>query len=176
MAKLSQLSDYFATRSEGTEHYCSLAIQLTIESDASYLLVSSERSCVARYFYLSSYSKSTIPTSINDAIHVFCHMMPEVLLSDNKAELGTLFYHSKESCPLQAALNNMRLPQAPKALFTNSCSKAIDVHFYWVRHRVCQGQSTVNGKKGKRNVADYFTNITNKMDNQSSRTVSAFFN
>jgi hexokinase len=36
-------------------------------------------------------------------------------------------------------------------------SEAIDMQFYWIRDCICQGHFTVEWKKGKRNLADYFT-------------------
>ena len=36
-------------------------------------------------------------------------------------------------------------------------SKAIDMHFYWIKDRVKQGKFTVYWKRGQDNLADYFT-------------------
>jgi hypothetical protein len=129
-------------------------MQLTGDSNASNLSVPQASCCKGGYFYFSSCSESTTPTPINDAIKVFCQMMPKVLSSDAKAELGTLFHNSKEAYPLQTALNKIRHLQAPTPLITNnstaarianntvkqSCSKAINMRFYWIRDRIWQGR------------------------------------
>jgi hypothetical protein len=127
-------------------------MQLTIESDASYLSVSKARSRAAGYFYLSSHSK---PTN-NGAIHVFCHVMREVVSSAAEAELGALFNNSKEACPLQIALEEISHPQSPTALITDNPttsgiandtvkqrrSKTMDMHFSWILDRIQQGHFT----------------------------------
>jgi hypothetical protein len=78
-------------------------MQLTIESDASYLSVSKARSREAGYFYFSSKSKATN----NAPIHVCRHVMEEVVSSATEAELGALFHNSKEACPLQITLEEL---------------------------------------------------------------------
>jgi hypothetical protein len=61
--------------------------------------------------------------------------------------------------------------QSPTALITDNStaagiandtvkqrrSKAIDMRYYWIRDRIRQGHFTVEWKKGKQNLADYFT-------------------
>jgi hypothetical protein len=82
-------------------------MHLTIESDASYLLVSKARSRAAGYFYLSVRSQPIT----NGAIHVFCHVMREVMSSAAEAKLGALFHNSKEACPIRIALEELSHPQ-----------------------------------------------------------------
>jgi hypothetical protein len=83
--------------------------------------------------------------------------MKEVLSSAAKAELGAVFHNSREVCPLQTALIEMGRPQNATSLSTDNFtaarisnitvkqrrSKAINMHFFWVRNRVSQGQFTV---------------------------------
>jgi hypothetical protein len=128
-------------------------MQLTIESDASYLSVPKARSRAARYFYLSSRSKPIL----TGALHVHCHIMREVVSLAAEAELGALFHNSTEACPLQIALEELGHPQLPTAIITNDSTatgiandtvkqlrlKAIGMRFYWIRDRICQGQYTV---------------------------------
>jgi hypothetical protein len=97
--------------------------------------------------------------------------MKEVLSSSTKAELGTLFHNSKEACPLQVAFTEVGHLQNVTSLSTDNCTaagisnstvkqrqlKAINMRYYWVRDRISQGQFTVVWKKGKGNLADYFT-------------------
>ena len=142
-------------------------MQLTIDSDTSYLSVSRARSRAAGYFYLSSRSNP----HLNGAIHVACHVLKEVVSSAAEAELGALFYNSKEACPFRIALQELGHLQSPTSLITDNStaagiandsvkqrrSKAIDMRYYWIRDRVRQGQFTVDWKKGCENLADYYT-------------------
>jgi hypothetical protein len=90
-------------------------------------------------------------------------MMKEVLFSAAEAELGALFYNSKEACPLHTALTKIGHLQNATTIITNNStaagstnnavkqrrSKAIDMRLYWVWDCVSQGQFTVIWKKGK---------------------------
>lgn len=70
-------------------------MHLAIKSDASYLSISKAWLKAAKYFYLTSNVPSTSPTSYNGVIHVFWHVMPEVLSFATEAKLVTLFHNSK---------------------------------------------------------------------------------
>jgi hypothetical protein len=97
--------------------------------------------------------------------------MKEVLSSAVKAGLGALFHNSKEAYPLLIALTKMSHPQNATTISTDNStaagisnitikqrrSKAIKMHYYWLCNRVSQGQFTVLWKRGKDNLADYFT-------------------
>jgi hypothetical protein len=165
--KLNELLNYCHSNPEATVRFLASGMQLTIESDASYLSVSKARSRAAGYFYLSSCSQPIA----NRAIHVFYHVMREVVSSATEAELGALFHNSKEACPLRIALEELGHLQSPTALITDNStasgvandtvkqrrSKAIEMRFYWIRDRICQGHFTVEWEKGERNLAEYFT-------------------
>jgi hypothetical protein len=164
--KLDQLLDYCHTDPEATVRFFKSDMQLTIESDASYLSVSKARSRAAGYFHLSFCS----PSLTNAAIHVFCLVMREIVSSAAEAVLGALFHNSKEACPLRIALEELEHLQAPTALIADNStasgiandtvkqwrSKAMDMQFYWIYDRIHQGHFTVEWKKGG-NLADYFT-------------------
>lgn len=142
-------------------------MQLTIDSDASYLSVSKARSRAAGYFYLSARSNPIL----NGAIHVTCHVLKEVVSSAAEAELAALFYNSKEACALRIALEELGHLQSPTSLITDNStaagiandivkqrrSKAVDMRYYWIRDRIRQGHFTVDWKRGSQNLADYFT-------------------
>jgi hypothetical protein len=146
---------------------------LAVESDASYLSIIIGRSRAADYFYLTNTPATpTSPLKPNGAIHVLCHTMPDVLSSAAEAELGALFHNGKEACPpLLIALEVMGHPQpaTPMATDNNTASsiaidtvkqkrsKAIDIQFYWIRHRVRQGQFKIYWSKGQTNRANYIS-------------------
>jgi hypothetical protein len=116
--KLNQLLDYCHINPEATVQFFKSDMQLTIESDASYLSVFKARSRAAGYFYLSSCSQPIT----NRVIHVFCHMMREVVSSLAGAKHGAFFDSSKEACPLRIALEELGHSQAPTALTTYNSS------------------------------------------------------
>jgi hypothetical protein len=146
-------------------------MQLAIKSDAFYLSVFKAWSRTAGYFYLSSCSASTMQTPINDAIHMFCQVMPKVLLSVAKAEVGVLFHSSKKACSIKTARTEIGHPKAPTAITTNDStttgidndtvepchSKVINMQFYWIRDCFQQGLFTLKWKKGRENLANHFT-------------------
>jgi hypothetical protein len=98
--------------------------------------------------------------------------MENILSSAAKAELGMLFDNLKDGTPLCITLAELRHQQqaTPRVNTDNACatsiandtvkqcrSNAMDMHFYWVWDRVCQGHFLIYWAKGKDNLADYFT-------------------
>jgi hypothetical protein len=168
MVKVTQLLNYCATNPEATIRYTASDMILHIESDASYLSVTKARSRAAGFFYLGS-TKTTPTTKPNGAIYILCHVMREVLSSAAEAKLGALFHNGKEVSPLRTALADMGHPQPATVIITDNStaagiandtvkqkrSKAMDIRFYWIRDRVCQGQFLIHWQPGKLNLADY---------------------
>jgi hypothetical protein len=146
MTKLSQLLDYLATYPKAIIQYYPSSTQLAIESDASYLSVSTALSWAAGFFYLTSNQDLPHSRPYNGPLHVYCCVMKEVLSSTAEAELGALFHNSKEACPLQSALTEMGHLQNATSLSTNNSTAAgisnstvkqrqlnvIDMHYYGV--------------------------------------------
>ncbi|GAX27152.1 hypothetical protein FisN_13Lu334 [Fistulifera solaris] len=174
METLTQLLNYCASHPSGVVRYRASDMVLWIDSDASYLSVSEARSRAAGYYFLSSDpTKLPDPTSppINGAITVYCQIMKHVVSSAAEAELGALFLNAQNACPLRVALEEMGHPQPATPIQTDNStaagivndkvkqkrSKAMDMRFYWIRDRVCQGQFHVYWKAGAGNKADYFT-------------------
>ena len=167
LSKLKQLLDYCSTNPKATVRFRQSGMQLTIDSDASYLSVSKARSRAAGYFYLSARSNPIL----NGVIHVTCHVLKEVVSPAAEAELAALFYNSKEACALRIALEELGHLQSPTSLITDNStaagiandivkqrrSKAVDMRYYWIRDRIRQGHFTVDWKRGSQNLADYFT-------------------
>jgi hypothetical protein len=97
--------------------------------------------------------------------------MCEIDSSAAEAELGGLFHNGKDACPIRTCLEELGHPQPPTPLQTDNTtadgiandtvkqkrSKAINMHFYWIRDRVRQGQFHVYWIKGDSNQSDYFT-------------------
>jgi len=97
-------------------------------------------------------SQRTTPD--NGPVHVLCQIMKQVVASAAEAKLGTLFLNAQAICPFHIALAELGNPQPTMPLQTDNsmasgivndtikqkCSKAINMHFYWVHDHVHQGQ------------------------------------
>jgi hypothetical protein len=94
-----------------------------------------------------------------------------IMASATKAEIGACFHNAQDACPICTTLIKLGWPQPTTPIqVNNSCahgiinnnvkqrqSKAIDMHFYWVRDGICQGQFLVHWKPGLENLAGYYT-------------------
>jgi hypothetical protein len=156
-------------------------MQLAIASDALYLTEPKARSRAGGLHYLTNHTPNPDqPLSphdplppINSTIHIHCSIMKNILSSATEAELSMLsFDNLKDGTPLCLTLAELGHQQQATRVNTNNacsaasiandtvkqcCSKAINVHFYWVHDRVCQGHFLIYWAKGKDNLADYFT-------------------
>ena len=175
MQALIKLLNYAATHPDAIIRYTRSDMILHIHSDASYLSESEARSRAGGFFFLSDKfnpdDKTAPPPKTNGAIHIVCTIMSNVMSSATEAEVGALFHNAQDACTLRTALEFLEHPQPPTPIQTNnSCaegiindtvkqkrSKAIDMRFYWVRDRVRQNQFKIFWRRGKSNLADYFT-------------------
>jgi len=159
MEAITQLLNYCATHPDATVRYHASDMVLWIHSDASYLTAPKGRSRAAGYHFLSSTPPSTMssdtdPPNDNGPIDVLCQIMRPVLASAAEAKLGALFLNAKHACPLRIALLELGHPQPATPIQTDNTtatgiandnikqkrSKSIDMHFYWIRDRMRQGQ------------------------------------
>jgi hypothetical protein len=176
---LPQLLNYEAAQTDATVRYTASDMYLYIHSDASVLSEAKARSRAGGTFFLSSRppdpSATPIPTvtppPYNGAIHTISSIMRNVMASTTEAELGAVFQNARDCVPLRIALEEMGHPQATTPIQTeNACtagianetvkqrrSKSIDMHFYWIRDRIKQGQFIIHWRAGKYNLSDYFT-------------------
>ena len=151
-----QLLNYAATHPDATICYFASGMQLHSHSDASYLSESKACSRVGGLFFLSSKDdpKNSKPPPINGAIQVISSILKNVMSSAAEAEVGGLFKNGKEAAMLRTILEEMGWPQSdPTPIQTDNscaegiindtvkqkCSKAMDMHFYWIKDRVKQG-------------------------------------
>jgi len=107
----------------------------------------------------------------NGPIHVLCQIMRQVVSSAAEAKLGALFLNAQNLCPIRTALAELGHPQpaTPLQMDNNTasgiindtvkqkCSKAVDMHFYWLCDRKRQGQFHIFWRPGATNRADYFS-------------------
>jgi len=111
------------------------------------------------------------PPPDNGPVHVLCQIMKQVVASTAEAELGVLFLNAQAICPFCIALGELGHLQPATPLQTDNsmasgiaydtikhkCSKAIEMHFYWVCNHVCQGQFHIFWSPENSNPANYFT-------------------
>jgi hypothetical protein len=88
-----------------------------------------------------------------------------------EAEIGAVFINAKEGAFLRTKLQEVGHPHPPTPMETDNTTatgysngtikqkrtKAMDIHFDWIKDRVKQGQFNVYWGPGYQNLADYFT-------------------
>jgi hypothetical protein len=156
-------------------------MQLSIESDAAYLVCPQARSRAGGYHYLSN--KGT--TSFNGPIIVIAKVIKNVMSSAAEAEIGALYINAQEAIPYRQCLSDLGHPQGPTPINTDNAtahgivnntmkqkkSKAMDMRFYWLRDRVQQQQFNVRWRPGKHNLADYPTKHHTGQHHQQVRPI-----
>ena len=112
--------------------------------------------------------------------------MRNILASAMESELGALFVNCQRGAATRTALIEMGHAQPPTPEVKDSAtgdgffndnirqrrSRAIDMHFYWVRYRVRQGQFLVYSMAGEHNLADYFTKHYPTSHHRSQRSIN----
>ena len=148
--------------------FMAVCVVLQVHSDASYLSEAKARSRLGGHFYLTT--EDPDPPN-NGAILNNSTVMKVVLPSAAEAELGALFFNTRDAIPARTALEEVGRPQPPTPVICGNStasgtanktvkqrrSKAVDMRFYWVQDRVSQKQFVVYWEKGADNLADYFT-------------------
>jgi hypothetical protein len=143
---------------------------LHIHSDASYLSENEAKSRAGGFFYMGSNNK-TDKKLTNGEILIISKVLKHVMSSAAEAEIGAVFINAKEGAVLRTTLEEVGHKQPPTPMETDNttatgysngiikqkCTKAMDMRFYWIKHRVKQGQFNVYWGPGFQNVADYFT-------------------
>jgi hypothetical protein len=116
-------------------------------------------------------SADTANKLTNGAILTISKVLKHVMSSAAEAEIGAVFINAKEGAVLCTTLEELGHPQPPTPLETDNTTatgysngtikqkltKAMDMHFYWIKDRVKKGQFKVYWGPGFQNLADYFT-------------------
>ena len=88
-----------------------------------------------------------------------------------EADIVATFLNAKDNLPIRTTLEELRHPQPPTPMqfdnttsvgFSNNIikqkrSKAIDMRFYWIRDRTCQGKLKIYWAPRSTNLRDYHT-------------------
>jgi hypothetical protein len=98
-------------------------------------------------------------------------VLKHVMSSAAEAEIGAALINAKEGAVLRTTLEELGHKQPPTPMETDNTTatgysngtiklkrtKAMDMHFYWIKDRVKQGQFHIYWGPGYQNLADYFT-------------------
>ena len=147
IAALTQFLNYAATHPDAVIRYRASAMQLTVESDCSYLSEPKARSRWAGFHFLGETNTESLITKPNGPIHIPCQIMKEIVSSAAEGELAAVFHNAKEACPIRTCLDELGHKQPPTPIVTDNTTaagiandtvkqqrcKAIDMRFYWIR-------------------------------------------
>jgi hypothetical protein len=129
---------------------------LHIHSDASYMSASEAHSRAGCHFFLGAHPTKAIKQN-NIPILVMSAILKHVMSSAAEAQLGSTFINTKEGIPTHVVFEELGHAHPTTPLQTNNStacgiitdtvnhkrSKAIDVHFYWVKDIVHQCQYNI---------------------------------
>ena len=166
-ATIKQLLDYCATQDKAVLAYKASKMILAVHRDAGYC-DKKMQSRAGGHIFLSNNNK--FPPN-NCAILTVATIIKAVMSWAAEAELGALYLNPKEVAYLQQILAEMGHPQPQTPIQTNNTmaegiinhkiqpkwTKAMDMHFHWLRNHEAQGQFQIYWQPGKLNIADYFT-------------------
>jgi hypothetical protein len=154
--KVIKLLNYCNTHPETKIRYHASDMILHIHSDASYLSEKEAKSRAGGFFYMVS-GTNTDKKLTNGAILIISKVLKHVMSSAAEAEIGAVFINAKEGAVLRTTLQEVGHPQPPITMETDNTTatgysngkikqkrtKAMDMHFYWIKDRVKQGQFNV---------------------------------
>jgi hypothetical protein len=147
-----QLLDYLATHPDSAIRFHASAMILHIHSDASYLSVSKERSCLGGLFKLGL--KKPNEEKINGSILNVASVIKNVVASAAESEVGAYFQNAHAEVTLSVTLLELGQNQPVIPLITDNStaygilnetikqkrSKSMDMKYYWQQDRVRQKQ------------------------------------
>jgi hypothetical protein len=168
--KFIKLLNYCNTHPETKIRYHASDMILHIHSDASYISEKEAKSRAGGFFYMGSSTNTDIKLT-NGAILIISKVLKRVMSSAAEAEIGAVFINAKEVAVLRTTLEELGHPQPPTKMETDNTTatgysngtikqkrtKAMCMHFYWIKDRVKQGQFNAYWGPGYQNLADYFT-------------------
>jgi hypothetical protein len=129
------------------------------------------RSIAGGYHYLGNTGASHY--EINAPILALCSSIPTVCGAASEIEYAALYLNAQHAYFERTVLEALGYTQPPNHLYADNSaavgiandtvklrrSKAIDMRYDWIRHRVRQGVFKVFWSAGPDNIADYFTKL-----------------
>jgi hypothetical protein len=168
--KVIKLLNYCSTHPETKIRYHASEMILYIHSDASHLSERESKRRAGGFFYMVSIA-DTAKQLTNGFVLIISTVLKHVMSPAAEAELGAVFINTKEGAVLRTTLEEYGHPQPPTLMETDNTTatgyrngtikqkrtKAMDMHFCWIKDRAKQGQFNVYWGPGYQNLADYFT-------------------
>ena len=102
--KCHRLMDYLATYPNSFIRYHASDMVLTIDSDASYLVLPGARSCIAGFFQLTNRPTLNNQPLVNAPILVECKTIRHVVSSAAEAETSAAFHNAQEAIHIRRIL------------------------------------------------------------------------
>ncbi len=97
MQQCKQLLDYLAIHPNATVQFHASYMIMNIHLDASYLSEANAHSRACGHFFMGWKPDPTKPFKLNGAFFTLCSILPFVVASAAKAELGALFLNCKQA-------------------------------------------------------------------------------
>ena len=168
MTPCKQFLDYAAIHQDAIITYKKSDIVLVVHSNASYLSKPKAHSRTGGHFFLSS---DTVDPENNGAVLNLAQLIKAVMSSAAEAKLGVLYINAREAIPQRHVLEEMghKQPSTPIQMDNSTAlgvvnnniqprrTKAMDMHFHWLRCRELQQQFRFFWRPGHTNRADYWT-------------------
>ena len=173
MKEATWMMDFLAHHPDAKIRYFAGNMQLSVDSDAAYLVIPDAKSRYAGHFYLES-----LPNRLNyngaphnAPIHTECKIIPNVVCSAAEAECGGLFYNAQMALTFRRTLEAIGHPQRPTRIKTDNKtansfvhasmrikrSKTWDMRYHWLRENTTKKLLDIYWDKGSNNNADYHT-------------------
>ena len=144
-------------------------MQLSIESDAAYLVEPEARSRIAGFYHLNTGQPDD--TFTNGAVHIECKTLRHVVASSAEAETAGVFHNCQVAIPIRQMLEAMGHKQSTTTIKTDNAttynfirnninqkrSKSWDMRLFWLRDKERLKQFQFHWERGVNNKADYFT-------------------
>jgi len=174
--------DYLTTQEPAVLTYHKSDMVLAVQSDASYLNEEEARSRAGGHHFLSE----DVPLSPNNgAIHNIAEIIKGVMSSAAEAELGAMYINARKAVEERIILEEMghKQPATPVQVDNSTAegiinkrvqpkrTKAMDMHFHWLRDRSTQNQFHFYWRPGTMNYADYWTKHHPVAHHRNTRTI-----
>ena len=156
---LAKLLNYNVSNPHAKIQYRANGLQLAINSEASYLSVSTARSRASGIHFLSegppnpNNTEDFVPT-VNGIFLVVCKIMRNIVVSAAEDEYGTILVNPQKAVPIRTTLTEILCQQRPTSIqvensttvgiatkdYLQNTFKAMDMRFFWINARIKQGR------------------------------------
>jgi hypothetical protein len=165
MRKLERLLQYISIHQNHGVRFHASAMQLQVQSYASYLSRPKARSVMGGLHYLGT------TETINGPFFCTSKIISCVVTSAAEAEMGAAFQNAQKAAQFRNTLVELGYPQDPTTILVDNTvaeglandtlnakrSKSMDVRFFWLRDRVQKAQFWIKHLAGRWNISDFFT-------------------